>query len=102
MQQRGEVNVGQLIRERHGGDAFLVGFTTYSGTVTAASDWDEPAERMRVRPALDRKLPASSSMNWICRHFSCRCHSLQRQEKRYRAICLSARLGWFIDRGLSG
>jgi len=53
MQQRGEVNVGQLIRERHGGDAFLVGFTTYSGTVTAASDWDEPPERMRVRPALD-------------------------------------------------
>ena len=53
MQQRGEVNVGQLIRERHGGDAFLVGFTTYGGTVTAASDWDEPPERMRVRPALD-------------------------------------------------
>jgi len=31
----------------------LVGFTTYTGTVTAASDWDAPAERMRVRPALE-------------------------------------------------
>jgi erythromycin esterase-like protein len=29
-----------------------LGFTTYSGTVTAASDWDGPAERKRVRPAL--------------------------------------------------
>ena len=30
----------------------LVGFTTYSGTVTAASDWGAPAELKRVRPAL--------------------------------------------------
>ncbi len=30
--------------------AVLVGFTTYGGTVTAASDWDGPAERKRVRP----------------------------------------------------
>ena len=30
----------------------LVGCTTYHGTVTAASDWGEPAERKRVRPAL--------------------------------------------------
>jgi erythromycin esterase-like protein len=29
-----------------------LGFTTYTGTVTAASDWDGPAERKRVRPAL--------------------------------------------------
>jgi erythromycin esterase-like protein len=48
----GEWNVGQLIRERHGMNAVLVGFTTYTGTVTAASDWDAPAERKRVRPGL--------------------------------------------------
>jgi erythromycin esterase-like protein len=48
----GELNVGQLVRERHGDDAVLVGFSTHHGTVTAASNWDEPAERMRVRPAL--------------------------------------------------
>jgi erythromycin esterase-like protein len=48
----GELNVGQLVRERHGRDAVLIGFTTYTGTVTAASAWDGPAERKRVRDAL--------------------------------------------------
>ncbi len=52
MGTRGEWNVGQLVRERHGRDAVLVGFTTHDGTVTAASNWDEPAERKSVRPAL--------------------------------------------------
>src|SRR5437868_14238718 len=52
MGERGEQNVGQLVRERYGGEAVLVGFTTHHGTVTAASDWDGPAERQRVRPAL--------------------------------------------------
>jgi erythromycin esterase-like protein len=52
MGDSGELNVGQLTRERLGEDAFLVGFTTYTGTVTAASDWDAPAERKRVRPGL--------------------------------------------------
>ena len=49
---RGEWNVGQLARERYGRDAVLVGFTTYTGTVTAASNWNGPAEQKRVRPAL--------------------------------------------------
>jgi erythromycin esterase-like protein len=48
----GELNLGQLTRDRYGSDSVLIGFSTYSGTVTAASDWDEPAERKRVRPAL--------------------------------------------------
>jgi erythromycin esterase-like protein/predicted phosphoribosyltransferase len=52
MTRRGEINVGQLMRERYGNDAVLVGFTTHRGTVTAASNWDAPAERKRVRPAL--------------------------------------------------
>jgi erythromycin esterase-like protein/predicted phosphoribosyltransferase len=50
--QAGELNLGQLVRERYGAEALLVGFTTYSGTVTAASDWGAPAERKAVRPAL--------------------------------------------------
>ncbi|HXN52503.1 MAG TPA: erythromycin esterase family protein [Candidatus Acidoferrum sp.] len=53
MGDSGELNVGQLVRQRYGKDAVLVGFTTYTGTVTAASNWDAPAERKRVRPALD-------------------------------------------------
>ena len=48
----GEHTVGQLVRERDSGDCVLVGFTTYSGTVTAADDWGAPAVRKRVRPAL--------------------------------------------------
>jgi erythromycin esterase-like protein len=52
MGRRGELNVGQLVRERYRRDAVLVGFTTHHGTVTAASDWGGPAERKRVRPAL--------------------------------------------------
>ena len=52
MGERGEWNVGQLARERYGADAVLVGFTTSTGTVTAASEWDGPAERKPVRPAL--------------------------------------------------
>lgn len=51
--EQGELNLGQLARE-HFGDAacYLLGFTTHAGTVTAASDWDAPAERKAVRPSL--------------------------------------------------
>ncbi|MFL5696195.1 MAG: erythromycin esterase family protein [Ktedonobacteraceae bacterium] len=52
MGSEGELNIGQLVRERHGREAVLVGFSTYTGTVTAASDWGAPLERKRVRPAL--------------------------------------------------
>lgn len=48
----GEHNLGQLARERHGHEAFLIGQTTYHGTVTAASDWDGPGERKQVRPGM--------------------------------------------------
>jgi erythromycin esterase-like protein/predicted phosphoribosyltransferase len=50
--QAGELNLGQLVRERHSDESFAVGFTTHSGTVTAASKWGGPAERKRVRRAL--------------------------------------------------
>ena len=52
MGSEGELNIGQLVRERYGREAVLVGFSTYTGTVTAASDWGAPLERKRVRPAL--------------------------------------------------
>jgi erythromycin esterase-like protein len=52
MGERGEWNIGQVLREKHGQEVFSVGFTTDTGTVTAASEWDGPAERKRVRPAL--------------------------------------------------
>lgn len=49
---QGEVTLGQLARQRLGDEALLVGFTTATGTVTAASDWGGPAERKTVRPPL--------------------------------------------------
>jgi erythromycin esterase-like protein len=49
---QGEFNVGQLVRERHPDSCLLTGFTTYTGTVTAADDWNGAAQRMRVRRAL--------------------------------------------------
>ncbi len=52
MGQRGELNIGQLAREHYGDKALLVGFSTAEGEVTAASDWDCPAERKRVRTPL--------------------------------------------------
>ena len=52
MGARGELNVGQLLRQKYGSETVLVGFTTYTGTVTAATEWDDPGERKRVRPAL--------------------------------------------------
>jgi erythromycin esterase-like protein len=52
MGARGELNVGQLLRQKYGPETVLVGFTTYTGTVTAATEWDDPGERKRVRPAL--------------------------------------------------
>ena len=51
--QRGELNVGQLARQRHGDDVVLVGFTTHAGTVTAATEWDEPPQHKTVRPSLE-------------------------------------------------
>ena len=48
---RGELNIGQLCRERFGQSAALIGFGTHSGTVLAASDWDGPAEIKAVRPS---------------------------------------------------
>ncbi len=52
MGDRGELNVGQLVRERAGRETVLIGLTTHEGTVTAASEWDLPPERKAVRPSL--------------------------------------------------
>jgi erythromycin esterase-like protein len=49
--RRGERSLGQLVRRRAGADAELVGLTTYSGTLTAARAWEEPAEEMPLPPA---------------------------------------------------
>lgn len=58
MGEQGELNLGQLARQKYGKDAFAIGFSTFTGTVTAASEWDGPAERKYVRPALPESYEA--------------------------------------------
>jgi protein-L-isoaspartate(D-aspartate) O-methyltransferase len=51
--ERDELNIGQLVKERFGDAARLIGFGTHEGTVAAASDWDSPMEVKEVRPSLE-------------------------------------------------
>jgi protein-L-isoaspartate(D-aspartate) O-methyltransferase len=57
-QVRGELNIGQLCRERFGDEAALIGFGTYMGTVACASEWDGPLEIKPVRPSHSRSFEA--------------------------------------------
>ncbi|HEV2880087.1 MAG TPA: erythromycin esterase family protein [Pyrinomonadaceae bacterium] len=52
MGEAGELNVGQLMRQFNHGASVLVGFTTYTGEVRAASAWGVNGRRMKLRPAL--------------------------------------------------
>lgn len=52
MGRQGELNVGQLARQMYGRDVVNIGFTTFSGEVTAAADWGHPCGRRQVRPAI--------------------------------------------------
>ena len=54
----GKLNLGQLVRQRYDRIGFLIGLTTYQGTVTAASNWGATAERKQVRPALPESYEA--------------------------------------------
>ena len=58
---RGELNIGQLCREKFGDTAALIGFGTGSGTVAAASEWDAPMETKDIRP------PRPDSYEALCR-----------------------------------
>lgn len=53
-----EINVGQLVKEAFGAQAFSVGFTTYSGRVAAASSWGADVEHKKVMPALANSIEA--------------------------------------------
>lgn len=59
MADRGLVNVGQLVRERHGtDDVVLVGFGSSAGTVLAGSSWGAPVQVMTSPPARAGSLEA--------------------------------------------
>ncbi|MCC5805628.1 MAG: erythromycin esterase family protein [Opitutales bacterium] len=49
MAERGEVNIGQLARERHGIESvFALGFTTHRGRVQAGRQWGGRRQSMRI------------------------------------------------------
>ncbi|PTQ82542.1 erythromycin esterase-like protein [Nitrosospira multiformis] len=52
MGRRGEFNIGQLVTEKYRDKSLRIGFSTSRGTVTAATDWDGPAETKTVREPL--------------------------------------------------
>lgn len=52
MGNRGEWNVGQLLKQRFGDRVFSIGFSTYSGSVTAADDWNSEPRQIEVNPGL--------------------------------------------------
>jgi len=82
MGTHGELNVGQLVRTQHGDNAVLIGFTTYSGTVTAARDWDDIALRRTVRPALPESYEALMHDTGLPRFFL----DLKRNQPLRRAL----------------
>jgi len=51
MSARGEFNIGQLVRQKFPGAAYLIGFGTDHGTVAAASEWGGPMEVKQVQPS---------------------------------------------------
>ncbi len=52
MSSTGEYNIGELVKNKFGNNSYSLGFTTYNGTVSAASDWHRPVERKIIRNAL--------------------------------------------------
>eukprot|EP00879_Flechtneria_rotunda_P016164 GHRR01016908.1.p1 GENE.GHRR01016908.1~~GHRR01016908.1.p1 ORF type:complete len:552 (+),score=121.36 GHRR01016908.1:227-1657(+) len=49
---RGQLNVGQLMRETYGDEITNIGFTTHTGYVSAADDWGQPVQHKAVRPSV--------------------------------------------------
>ena len=86
----GEWNVGQLARDHWGDAALLVGFSTHHGTVTAASEWDAPAQRKRVRPGLEGSYEAlfhqAGERFWLPLAGNAALGELLREKRLQRAI----------------
>ena len=85
------MNLGQLVRQRYGKQSVLVGFSTYTGTVTAASEWDGPAERKHIRPALPGSYEALFHRTGLSKFLLCfephdETSSLLREPRLERAI----------------
>ena len=80
MSARGELNVGQLCRAQFREGVYVIGFGTDHGTVAAASDWDAPMQRMRVRPA------HPESYERLCHESGLPAFTLQLRDPRRREV----------------
>ncbi len=58
MGARGEINIGQLIREKYAESCYNIGFSTYDGTVLAANDWGANGEIKKINPGLEGSFEA--------------------------------------------
>lgn len=60
MRNTGEKNIGQLSREKWGAEnVFLVGLTTYKGTVMAGREWGAPMQKMNIPKAIKGSVEAA-------------------------------------------
>ncbi|HYE60388.1 MAG TPA: erythromycin esterase family protein [Phycisphaerales bacterium] len=86
MGEDGELNLGQLARQRYGDQCFALGFSTYDGTVTAAHEWDGPHLRRHVRPGLPGSYEDAFHQTGT-RHFALRLQGDEsRAELRHRLL----------------
>jgi erythromycin esterase-like protein len=82
----GELNLGQLLREKCGDQVALVGFTTFRGSVIAAHEWGAKPLVRTVRPALPESYEALFHRCRIPRFF------LDLRDPRVSAALMPARL----------
>lgn len=80
MGERGQINLGQLVRERLKSNTFLLGFTTHTGTVIAASDWDRPPEMKSIRPSAPNSFERQFHNTGLHDFFMPICNSSQAKE----------------------
>lgn len=76
----GELNIGQLCREKFGEACRLVGFGTDSGTVAAASDWGGPVEFKTIRPS------RPDSYEYLCHQAAPACSLLDLRPSKNAAL----------------
>ena len=79
--------------QRYGDDCRLIGFSTYAGTVTAASEWGGVAERKVVRPALNGSIEELLHETGRSRVPGVRARQLRQPRTRSSAVRLGRAIG---------
>jgi protein-L-isoaspartate(D-aspartate) O-methyltransferase len=64
---RGELNIGQLAKEKFFDRARNIGFGTHAGTVAAADDWDAPMKVKTLRPSMEESYERLSHDSGVAR-----------------------------------